>query len=257
MIVVVTIAIIFVLIVSIVMFSCSAKFKNHLIGSWPNIAINLIFVLVGAGIAILGISLAFQKESDRIFYNQLDVFKRSFNAVIEETAANQALIKSLKGKINQTKFNIRHVPVDVSENLIKNPLIYKFTGDEYLYALSIYLEKVRTTNRMLDHLYDDYKIDGKITDNNIDLLYKYLDNLLYYTYILQYQSQFYAYLYGEEGRLKPGNQDQIMKWIFKEENISANGIKQKLQELTDLNKNQKNKLYKGTLQIWEEVRKSR
>lgn len=110
---------------------------------------------------------------------------------------------------------------------------------------------------MLDHLYDDYKIDGKITDNNIDLLYKYLDNLLYYTYILQYQSQFYAYLYGEEGRLKPGNQDQIMKWIFKEENISANGIKQKLQELTDLNKNQKNKLYKGTLQIWEEVRKSR
>ena len=254
MILIIAIALIFVLIVPVVICSCSAKFRDHLIDSWPNITFNFIFVLVGAGIAILGVSWAFQKESDRFFYNQLDVFKRSFNAVIEETAANQALVKGLKSKINQTKFNIRHVPVDVSENLIKNPFIYKFTGHEYLYALSIYLEKVRTTNRMLDHLYDDYKIDGKISDKNIDRLHKYLDNLLYYTYILQYQSQFYAYLYGEEGRLKPGNQDQIMKWILKEESISIDGIKQKIQELSDLNDDKKNKLFKGTERIWKEVR---
>lgn len=254
MILIITIGLIIVLIVSAVIFSCSVKFRDHLIDSWPNLTLNFIFVLVGAGIAILGVSWAFQKESDRIFHNQLDVFKRSFNAVIEETAANQALVKGLRNKINQTKFNIRHVPVDVSENLIKDPLIYKFAGQEYLYALSIYLEKVRTTNRMLDHLYDDYKIDGKITDKNIDRIYEYLDDLLYYTYILQYQSQFYVYLYGDEGQLKPGNQDRIMKWILKEKSISTDGIKQKLQELTDLNKDKKKKLYKGTLRIWEEVR---
>ena len=146
------------------------------------------------------------------------------------------------------------MPVDISENLIKNPLIYKFAGEEYLLALSIYLEKVRTTNRILDHLYDDYKIDGKITDKNIERIYKYLDDLLYYTYILQYQSQFYVYLYGHEGQLKPGNQDQIMKWILKEEKISADEIKQKLQNLVDLDKGEKEKLFKGTSRVWEEVR---
>lgn len=254
MILIIVISLIILLILSVVIFSYSIKFKENVINTWPNITINFIFVLVGAGIAIIGVSWAFQKESDRIFYNQLDVFKRSFNAVIEETAANQALVKDLKRKINQTKFNIRHVPVDVTENVIKDSLIYKFAGQEYLYALSIYLEKVRTTNRLLDHLYEDYKIDGKITDKNIQRIYKHLDGLLYYTYILQYQSQFYVYLYGDEGQLKPGNQDQIMRWILKEEKISTDEIKRKLKELTELNKNKKKQLYKGTLRIWEEVR---
>ena len=248
------IGIIFLSILLVCLYFCSGRYRDYIIDKWPNLITNFAFILAGAGISILGISWAFQKESDRIFHNQLDVFKRSFNAVIEETAANQALVKGLKKKINQTTFNVRHVPVDISENLIKNPLIYKFAGEEYLLALSIYLEKVRTTNRILDHLYDDYKIDGKITDKNIERIYKYLDDLLYYTYILQYQSQFYVYLYGHEGQLKPGNQDQIMKWILKEEKISADEIKQKLQNLVDLDKGEKEKLFKGTSRVWEEVR---
>ena len=84
---------------------------------------------------------------------------------------------------------------------------------------------------------------------------EYLESSLgQYSFNLQYQSQFYVYLYGDEGQLKPGNQNQIMKWILKEESISTDEIKQKLQELTTLNKDKKRKLYKGTLRIWEEVR---
>ncbi len=109
----------------------------------------------------------------RNFHTQLDIFKRSFNAVIGETAANQALVKGLKGKISQTKFDIRHIPTDVSESLIQNPLLYKFAGQEYLYVLDIYLAKLRTTNRMLDHLYDDYKHDGRISDKNVEKIHKY------------------------------------------------------------------------------------
>lgn len=230
------------------------KFRDFVIDSWPNLLINFVFVLVGAGIAILGVYWAFQKESDRNFYTEINIFKRSFNAVIGETASNQALVKDLKNKIDQTHFNIRHIPADVSENLIQNPFLYKFAGQEYLYALNIYLTKVRTTNRMLDHLYDDYKLDGRITDNNVKKVSKYLDNLLYYTFILQYQSQCYVYLYGDDGQIVPGNQDMIMRWLKKEEKISASEIKQKLQILVDSDKEKKEKLYKGTKSIWEEVR---
>ncbi len=86
------------------------------------------------------------------------------------------------------------------------------------------------------------------------MLHKYLDSLLYYTFILQYQSQYYVYLYGDDGQLKPGNQEQIMKWILKEEKISASEIKKKLQDLVDSDKEKKKKLYKGVKKIWEEVR---
>jgi len=255
MVLIIAIGFIFLLSFSVCLYFASTKFRNYVNESWPNLFINFVFILVGAGIAILGIYWAFQKETDRNFYTQLNIFKRSFNAVIEETAANQALVKGLKKKINQTKFDIRHIPADVSESLIKSPLIYKFAGQEYLYALSIYLEKVRTTNQILDHLYDDFKLDGKISDKNIGRIHKHLDDLLYYIYILQYQSQFYVYLYGDEGQLRPGNQDQIMKWILKEEKLSTSEIKQKIQDLADLDKKKKKELYKGTLRIWEEVRK--
>lgn len=253
MVLIILIGFAFSLILMGILYYCFAKFRNDVIKSWPNLFINFVFVLIGAGIAILGVYWAFQKESDRNFYTELDIFKRSFNAIIEETAANQALVKDLKNRISQTKFNIKHIPSDVSESLIQNPLVYKFAGQEYLYALSIYLEKLRTANRILDHLYDDYKLDGKITNNNIERIYEHLDSLLYYTYILQYQSQFYVYLYGDEGQLKPGNQEQIMRWILKEEKISSSEIKQKIQELSDLDRESKKKLYKGTKNIWEEV----
>ena len=119
------------------------KFRDFVIDSWPNLLINFVFVLVGAGIAILGVYWAFQKESDRNFYTEINIFKRSFNAVIGETASNQALVKDLKNKIDQTHFNIRHIPADVSENLIQNPFLYKFAGQEYLYALNFYLVSIQ------------------------------------------------------------------------------------------------------------------
>ena len=249
-------AVIFVLILtSVILYVSSVKFKKHLIENWPALVVTLFLVLLGATITIIGVYWAFQSESDRIFHNQLDIFKRNFPAITEETAANQALIKRLKKNINVSIFELKHMSTVISGNLIRNPFLYKYAGQEYLYALDIYLNKTRETNLMLDYLLEDFKTDGKISESNIKRININLDDLLYYTYILQYQSQFYVYLYGDVGQLRPGNQEQIMKWILKKEKITVDELRQKLEELSNLSREQKEKLFKSTMDTWKRVRK--
>lgn len=232
----------------------SNEFKIHFIQNWPNLTINFLLVLLGASIAIVGISWAFQNESNRIFYNQLEIFKRSFPAVTEETAGNQSLIKSLKETISTSGAGVKRISTDISENLLTNPMLYKYVGQEYLYAIGIYLQRARETNRMLDQISDAFKQDKNISDHSITAIHQKLDDLLYYLYILQYQSQYYVYLYGDEGQLRPGNQKQIMRWLLKEEDISSDGIIQKLDELVNISREDKEKLLKSTLDTWKRVR---
>jgi hypothetical protein len=78
------------------MFFISKDFKRYFVENWPTVAINFILVLLGSSIAIVGVYWAFQSESDRIFQDQLDVFKRGFLDIPEEAAGNQALIKSIR-----------------------------------------------------------------------------------------------------------------------------------------------------------------
>lgn len=230
---IVVIGLLIILILLVFVYFFCTKFRIYAKDSWPNLLFNFIFVLVGAGIAIWGVSWAVQKDSERSFNTQLDIFKRYFNSIVYETGVNQASLKLLKKTINQNTFSLILISADVSESLIMNPLINKFAGEEYLLALSLYLTKVGGVNRTLELLYYNFKQDRKIKDENIDLINMHLDDLLYYTNILQYQSQYYVSLYGDEGRFRPGNQEQILKWISKEENLSASDIEKRFKDLNE------------------------
>ena len=232
----------------------SNEFNIHLIKNWPSITINFFLVLLGSSIAIVGIYWAFRNESNRIFYNQLEIFKRSFPAVIYELAGNQSLIKSLKPTISISGAGVRRIYTDVTENLLTNPLLYKYVGQEYLYAINIYLQTARETNLILDQILDAFKQGKNISDHSITVIHQKLDDLLYSLYILQYQSQYYVFSYGDEDQLRPGNQKQIMKWILKKEDISSDGIRQKLDELVNISSDDKEKLLKSTLGLWKRFR---
>jgi len=227
----------------------SETFKKHLTEKWPDIAVSALLVLLGSSIAVTGIYWTLQNQADSFYYNQLDTFKRCFPAVIQETAGNQALIKTLKKKISPTTFNVRRIYTSVSESLYANPLLYKYVGEEYLTALGIYLDRAKTTNQVLDHFADKFGQRKRISNNDIDIIQSNLDILLYYLYILEYQSQYYIYLYGDEGQLKPGNQQQIMRWLLKDEEISSDGIKQKIDELANISPKDKEKLLKSTADV--------
>lgn len=239
------------IIISICLFS--NEFKIHFIQNWPNLTINFLLVLLGASIAIVGVYWAFKNESNRIFYNQLEIFKRSFPAVIEETARNQTLIKSLKKTISTSGAGVKRISTNISKNLLTNPMLYKYAGQEYLYSIGIYLQRAGETNRILDQISDGFKQDKNISNHSITDILQKLDDLLYYLYILQYQSQYYIYLYGDEGQLRPGNQKQIMRWLLKEEDISSDGIIQKLNELVNISREDKEKFLKSTLDTWKRV----
>jgi hypothetical protein len=211
-------------------------------------------VLLGSSIAIVGVYWAFQSESDRIFQDQLDVFKRGFLAIPEEAEGNQALIKSIRINITTAAVDFRHISTGISESIVTNPLLYKYAGQEYVYSLSIYIDKAKSANRLLDDTREQLSEHKSISESNVTRVQLHLDDLLYYLYILQYQSQYYIYLYGDEGQLRPGNQQQIMKWLLKEENISSDGIKQKLDELVNISKADRQKLLKSTSDLWKKVR---
>lgn len=179
----------------------------------------------------------------------MDIFKRYFGAVISECAENQAVINKLKNEISATHFNLQLLSNEIADSLITNPMLYKYTGDEYLYALRIYLATIKIANRMLNFVFDDFKSDGMILDKNIQDLNKRLDECLYYLYILQYQTQWYVHSYNVKWGPKPGNYDQIMDWLKQEEKITIEELKTKLDELGKLDEKHRLELQEGIQKV--------
>ena len=111
MIIIITIILSIAIFISVIflLFRFSGRFKNYTVKKWPDITVSTLLVLLGSSIAVTGIYWTIQNESNSFYYNQLDVLKRSFPAVTEETAGNQALIKKLKKRISHKSFNVRRV----------------------------------------------------------------------------------------------------------------------------------------------------
>jgi len=247
-----------------VLSSLCAKFLSHVKDNWPGILINILCVLLGSAIAIGGILWTFQRETDRAlkiqadnfkretdrsFNMEVDIFKRYFGAVISECAENQAVINKLKKEISPTHFNLQLLSSEVSKSLIGNPMLYKFTGDEYLYALRTYLTTVNIGNRMLDFIFDDFKADGEILDINIEDLNKRLDECLYYLYILEYQTQLYVHSYDVRWPLKPGNYEEVMSWLKKKTTITIDELKSKVAEISKLDEKHRLELQEGIQKV--------
>jgi len=118
-------------------------------------------------------------------------------------------------------------------------MLYKFTGDEYLYALRTYLANVKLVNRMFNFVFDDFKADGKILNENINDLNSFFEDCLYYLYILQYQTQVYVYAYDVKFGPKPSNYNEIMDLLKKKNNVTIDELKTKMDVLEKMSKRTK------------------
>lgn len=228
----------------------SKHFKSYVKDHWESILVNLIIVLLGAGITIFGVVWGFRKESDRNFEDQLSSFSGSYIAVMAETTNTIRSAKKLKKEISKNHLSSERFNLDNSTSVYLNPLFYKFSGSEYLFALDMYLERARYSNQLLQFVYDDFIEDGIIKYDNIEKLNNKLDSLLYYSQILQYQSQYYIYMYGPKKVIVPPNQKKVMEWI-KHRNIHK--IEEIEKEVEFLHEN-KEGISKGTMEIWKELR---
>lgn len=78
-----------------------------------------------------------------------------------------------------------------------------------------------------------------------------LENLIYFSYILQHQSQFYVLSYGAGNTIVPRNQAQIFSWLKDSEKYTSEEINRHTKALHD----EKDYLFRGAMKYWEERRK--
>jgi len=236
-----------------ILFSLRGNFNAYIKTNLPSITIAFFNILLGSAIAVGGVFWAFSKNTERAYKTQVDTFRRSFGAVISECGENQAIINKLKKEITPVHFNLQILSDEISKGLIINPMLYKYAGDEYLYALRAYLANVKLVNQMLNLVYDDFKADGNISDKNINDLNAFLDDCLYYLYILQYQSQLYVYCYDVRWGPKPGNYDEIMALLKKNKKVTIDELKAEIDKLGKMPENDRKALQDSIKKVIEQV----
>jgi hypothetical protein len=145
----------------------------------------ILIALLSVAIGILGIGWAFHAETERIRTIEANTFKRSFAALLYETAANHGTLNKLKISIKPNQFNFLTLSSEIAKSLLANPLTYKYSGKEYTLALSAYVTNVEIANKWLSFVWDDFKTDGHISEKNIADLVRQLDECMYYLLILK------------------------------------------------------------------------
>lgn len=213
--------------------------REYLSTGYQELLWGFLFTLLATSI---GVFLAFRVESYRERELEIKNFKRSFASIMLETAENQAKINQLKKEISATHFNLTKLDVGLSSTVIGNPVFYKWTGDEYWYAIKTYIETCQLANRMIDFVFDDFKQDGQIIPKNLEDLRQKLDQALRYTYILQMQTQLYIHTYDVRTGPRAGNYQEVMDLLKGKNTASLEEIQSKTKQIENMTEGEKREL---------------
>ncbi len=190
---------------------------------------------------LLGVYLAFRLEAYKANEVEMNMFKRNFACVMSETGENQVKIDFfLKKDTIHTYFNLPHLDVSISKSIQSNPLLYKYTGDEYMFTLKIYIEAVELTNSRMGFM----KKDGQIMSQYLEDAKKNAERALYYLNILQMQTQLYVVAYDVKFGPRPGNFQEIMDLLNGKEKLSIEEIQAKTQKIANMGLEEKETLKK-------------
>ncbi len=154
-----------------------------------------------------GVFLAVQLESKRGYEFEANIFKRSFTAIMVEVSDNQSKIDALKGNSTDA-FQLFHLDTIISASVITNPLLYKYSGQEYWTALEGYIGLVGIVNKAQDLLSDKIKSHGKISDEDLASLKQRLELAEYYLRILLMQTRLYIIIHDVRS-VQPGNFQEV------------------------------------------------
>jgi hypothetical protein len=239
--------------------------RKNIKEKWPEYFINFTLLMIGASIAFYSVQWAFEKETDRInkaakeeteriFEDREDSFKRSFYAIMLENSDVIVSSKQMRKIIKKGDFPAKRFSAQISQSVMNNPALYKYSGNEYIMTLSTFLKKLHSTNLMLDHYYDIFIEDKMLNPYDKEKLLSTLNDLLYFTLLNQFQSQVYVWCYGTDKVYVPQNQDQIVKYLTEKESHSIEEL-ERAQKIASNNKEYYSKFCKERMdEFWEDYK---
>jgi len=210
------------------------KSREHFNKNFPDLLWTAFFAFVAT---FAGVFLAIHLESQMAHKFEANTFKRSFAAIYEETMNNLSKIDALKG---QAIFLPLHLDTTIENAAITNPLLYKYTGQEYWAAIEGCTGTVEMANNAQDLIYERFK-NKSIEKGDRDYLNGALDNAQYYLSILQMQTQLYMDIYEVK---QPGYFKEVMDFL----NTNADRksllikIQSKLKEYQNMDQKQRQEL---------------
>ena len=243
--------IIFLAIPIIFLFVSNKKFYRYIVENWPSIVINVFITVITLAVAFR----SFHLETDRVFQNERQTFKRNFNALLFETSKNYGAINSFTTMLNEqkgeriTKMNLSKLDLDISQAILINSHLYKYAGMEMLMALQSYLVQTKITNRLLDIAYEEFLRQGWISAGMKNDIIGKLQSTKRYILILQLVNQYYIFGYGTKmGPSTPVKID-VDNWLKSDRTPSIGDLEEKLKQLSDFGKNDQDLLEKGLMKV--------
>lgn len=225
-------------------------FLQHIQDHWPSFVTDFLLYLTIATLTILGAYWIFRRETERHFRIEKQTFKRSFAALIAESSANCGSINTLLKTFNPTpasltSFNLHVLSFKVAERILTDPLFYKYSGDELMYALNSYITQGTITNRLLDHYFGVFKTSGMLQKGVCADIVGKLEDTKKYLFIVQLVTQFY--IFGYQVKMGPSTpiKGEVMDWL-KNKNLPSNqDLEKRIQELSCASKLEQEQMAKA------------
>lgn len=221
---------------------CMKQFRDYVIENWPSIAISTIGLLITLAIAFI----IFNYETNRHYKIERQTFKRSFAAVEAEMSGNYGAINSLLrsyGVKDLKSIHLSRLDFTTAKSLKGSPLLYKYTGKEYMYAMSSYCHQGEITNTVLNMAYEEFVRTGKINEGlRLDILGK-LEDTKKYLLILQIINQ--DAIIAQDVKWGPSSpmEVRIMEWLHNKPSIEI--LESELKAMSSISEKDREQMKKG------------
>lgn len=204
--------ILFPILVFIILFISNHRFKEHIIKSWHIIITDFLLLILSFAFAYL----IFKLDVNHSKAEQIDAFKRNFALAEIEVAYNSNQIKSFCANVTSKNVLPPIMPrltYGVSENIMADPLILKYSGLTLLHSYLQYKSTIEIVNHYITKLYS-----VKITDTSsiayVNILNILSDLPIRQILVFRYLLHFYTVGYNAAilGPV-PADKLQIENWI--------------------------------------------
>lgn len=174
-------SIIVFLIISTAFLFNSPRFNKYFCENWEKLLLNSVFLIITSSVTILGVYWSIKTESENLIWSikkdsdsklceQMLSFHNSCFAVILECSDTLTVAKRIKENVDKTHFTTRRFNVDIAAATLENSLTYQFAGSEYPFVLGAYIQRVRQSNVLLEHLYKELLKNNKISDYSLKII---------------------------------------------------------------------------------------
>lgn len=200
----------FIFIIAFILFS--KKMKTYIIKEWPSHVLNVCTLIISISSAFIIFDMTIKNNKDI----EINNFKKTYVAILYELSANRSEITSFISILNDKKRLPGPQPtfsINVIHAALTNPLFYKYSGSDYVYAVNRYIARVEFFNDQAHKIYADHYEDSILSHKLSVYLNELADLTLRYIGIFQVLTQYYVM--GYDAKLGPSTPiaGEAMSWL--------------------------------------------